>query len=104
MLDRDGDFDVRCNKNMYELESLNDPEEIAEVKAMITRHVEYTKSSFAQDILANWDQMLPKFVKIIPTAYKHILQTFSDVQKEGLEGDAAWLEAYRRDIAIEAKV
>jgi len=104
VLDRDGDFDVRCNKDMCELESLNDPEEIAEVKAMITRHVEYTKSSFAQDILANWDQMLPKFVKIIPTAYKHILQTFSDVQKEGLEGDAAWLEAYRRDIAVEAKV
>ena len=65
---------------------------------------EYTKSTFAQDILANWNQVLPKFVKIIPTAYKHILQTFHDVQKEGLNDDDAWLEAYRRDVAIEAKV
>ena len=104
VLDWDGDFDVRCNTEMCELERLRDPEEIEEVKAMIQKHAEYTKSTFAQDILANWEQMLPKFVKIIPTAYKHIMQTFHDVKKEGLNDDDAWLEAYRRDLAVEAKV
>ena len=37
VLDRDGDFHIRCNKEQCDLERLEDPVEISEVKGMILK-------------------------------------------------------------------
>ena len=41
---------------------------------LIQNHVHYTASSHAQDILDNWDDYLPKFVKVMPVEYRRALQ------------------------------
>ena len=48
---------IRCNKQMVGLEKLEDAEEIEELRQMIQRHADYTKSQRACKILALWERM-----------------------------------------------
>ena len=102
VLDRDGDFHIRCNKEQCDLERLEDPVEISEVKGMIQKHADYTGSPLASEILEDWENMCPQFVKVMPQDYKRILDALEEAQTEGFEGDDAWLEAFRRGVAAEA--
>jgi glutamate synthase (ferredoxin) len=58
---------------MVDLENLAEPEDIATVRRMIEDHLGYTGSSNAQRVLDNWDDMIPKFVKVMPRAFKTII-------------------------------
>ena len=98
ILDRDGDFHVRCNQDQCSLESLADTEEIEDIRKMIHRHAEYTHSSLAWEILADWNEIVSQFVKVMPDDYKRILTAYEEAQKEGLQDDDAWLSAFQRGI------
>ncbi len=98
VLDVKGDFPMRCNKQMVELEKLDQPEEIKEVRLMIERHVQYTGSKRAKQILDLWDDMEPKFVKILPKDYKRVLQALERVKSAGLSGDEAIMAAFEENI------
>jgi len=74
VLDERGDFDYFCNKAMVELEMITDSKEAAEVKMLIEQHQQLTGSSKATKILADWQQNLSKFIKIIPVEYKKALE------------------------------
>ena len=102
VLDEDGDFHIRCNPELVDLEPVQNREDIEELKSMITKHADYTESSVAQHILVHWDDMLPKFVKVFPKPYKRILAAYETAQQEGLKGEDAWLEAFRRGVEVEA--
>ena len=101
VLDRDGDFHIRCNQEQCDLERLEDPVEVLEVKGMIQRHAEYTGSELALEILEDWENILPQFVKVMPQDYKRILDALQEAETEGFEGEDAWLEAFRRGVAAE---
>jgi len=73
VLDEDGDFAQRCNLEMVDLESLDDPQEEQFVRDLIARHAALTKSSRAQQILENWDQYRQMLVKIMPLDYRRVL-------------------------------
>ena len=74
VLDVDGDFDYYCNKGLVELSSVEDRTDIDELQGMINKHLLYTQSSLAAKILTNWEEYLPKFVKVIPFEYKKVLE------------------------------
>ena len=74
VLDVTGDFPSRCNKELVELGQLTEALEIAEVRGMIDRHARYTNSDRAKNILKLWDDMVPKFVKVMPVDYKRVLE------------------------------
>ena len=40
---------------------------------MIAKHLHYTGSARARDILDNWAAYLPKFVKVMPVEYRRAL-------------------------------
>jgi glutamate synthase (NADPH/NADH) large chain len=44
------------------------------LKILIEKHQRYTQSQRAQEILANWSEYLPRFVKVVPVDYRHALQ------------------------------
>jgi glutamate synthase (NADPH/NADH) large chain len=44
------------------------------LRILIERHHLHTKSARAAEILANWDQALRSFVKVMPTDYRNALQ------------------------------
>ena len=41
---------------------------------LINNHLYYTNSTVAEQILTNWEDYLPKFVKVIPFEYKKVLE------------------------------
>jgi glutamate synthase (ferredoxin) len=74
VLDEGGDFLSRCNREMVELSDIDDAAEIEMVKNMIFRHAEYTGSRRPTEILLSWDEMIGKFVRVIPLDYKRVLE------------------------------
>jgi glutamate synthase domain-containing protein 2/glutamate synthase domain-containing protein 3 len=75
VLDEAGDFaEKACNHAMVDLEPFDAPEDIAFVRTLIERHLEYTKSPKAEWVLANWEKMLPKFIKVHPKELKRALR------------------------------
>ncbi|MCB9799439.1 MAG: glutamate synthase large subunit [Candidatus Omnitrophica bacterium] len=104
VLDIDGGFENRCNKQMVALGPIESPQEIAEVRQMIEKHVAYTASERGQKVLDLWDEMLPKFVRVIPHDYKRVLEAYERVKESGLSGDAADMAAFEENINDMARV
>ena len=73
ILDINGDFSYYCNQDMVELTILTDYEDVRELQEMISTHWKHTKSAIAEKVLVNWDEYLPKFVKVLPLEYKKVL-------------------------------
>ena len=72
--DPDGDFVNRFNDGMADLESVYDPEDSDLLRRMIEDHLEYTGSAPARQLLADWNQALPRFKKIMPRDYRRVLE------------------------------
>jgi glutamate synthase (ferredoxin) len=104
ILDEAGDFATRCNQQMVGLETLVDPEEINDLRQMIQRHADYTHSQKAQKILAHWEEMLPKFVKVMPKDYKRMLEAIAAAITSGLSGDDALTAAFEQNAQDVARV
>jgi len=104
VLDVTGDFPKRCNMAMVGLEKLEDADEIQDVCAMIQRHVEYTNSERARNILRLWDEMAPKFVKVMPKDYKRVLEATKRVTAAGLSGEEATMAAFEQNAHDLARV
>jgi len=74
VLDESGIFaGKRCNRELVDLEELFDHVEIGELLGIITRHLTYTGSPVAQRVIDQWNQLRPKFVKVMPRDYKRAL-------------------------------
>ncbi len=71
--DIDGTFLQNCNLGLVELEKVDNPEDEAELKTMIEKHMAYTGSSVAARLLTQWHLYLPQFVKVMPTDYKRVI-------------------------------
>lgn len=74
ILDIQSDFAAKVNTEMVELSGLEDPTEIAFVRGMIEDHHHYTGSELAARILVDFSRALPRFVKVLPTDYKRVMQ------------------------------
>ncbi|MSU61893.1 MAG: glutamate synthase large subunit [Pedosphaera sp.] len=97
VLDEAGDFAGRCNLQMVALERLEDAEEIEEVKSMVQRHLDHTRSRKASEVLGAWSQFLPKFIKVMPRDYKRVLQSLKKMKEQGLSGDDAIMAAFEEN-------
>ncbi|KAJ3309132.1 glutamate synthase [NADH] [Boothiomyces sp. JEL0838] len=73
VLDLNSEFKPKCNTEMVDLETVNNPEEIAWLLATIDEHRHFTGSSIADRCLKNWSRVLTKFVKVMPRDYKAAL-------------------------------
>ncbi len=84
--DEDNFFDRRCNLDMIDLESVVLDEDIKELKEMIEKHFYYTGSVKAKAILDDWENKLPRFIKVFPMEYRKVLGKMmkedADVQRE----------------------
>jgi len=100
VLDEAGNFETRCNLAQVDLEPIAAEEAQMEadaqggdleahgrvnikhdmtrhdaqrLKGLIEQHLHYTASVRARHILQNWDEYLPKFVKVMPVEYRRAL-------------------------------
>ncbi|MBP5641226.1 MAG: glutamate synthase large subunit [Victivallales bacterium] len=76
VLDEDGDFDLRCNLDTVDLESIRagSPEE-KQLMDLLKRHETATGSKKTQHILANWNDFRGRFVCVMPIEYKKIIRS-----------------------------
>jgi glutamate synthase (NADPH/NADH) large chain len=108
VLDEASDFEQRCNLSMVELEPVVEEDVALEdvyhqggdlethgrvdvmhdmtrhdalrLKTLIEKHWHYTNSRRAREILDNWGDYLPRFVKIMPVDYRRALQQMQQPQ------------------------
>lgn len=108
VLDEDKSFAKRCNLSMVDLEPVIEEEELMQrihhhggdlefkgridvmanmsgydaerLHQLISDHLRYTGSTRAKDILENWAEYLPKFVKVMPVEYRRALQEIERAQ------------------------
>ncbi|MCI0439369.1 MAG: glutamate synthase subunit alpha, partial [Chloroflexi bacterium] len=73
VLDERGRFESLCNTQMVGLEKVVEEQDIAALHRLVSEHYRYTGSANAKRVLESWDDMLPKFVKIMPHDYKRVL-------------------------------
>jgi glutamate synthase (ferredoxin) len=85
VLDLDGEFKRRCNLGMVELAPLDQAEDIDLVRELIRRHIDATRSTYAAKILAEWIDMRPRFVKVMPKDYQRVLLAEARARAEGRE-------------------
>jgi glutamate synthase (ferredoxin) len=97
VLDEAGDFATRINQQMVGIEKLDEAEEIAAVKALVQKHLDATGSTRARSLLAKWDTVVPKFVKVMPKDYKRVLISMKRAHEQGLSGDAAVMAAFEEN-------
>ena len=108
VLDEDDTFEQRCNLAMVELEPVAAEDAALEqleheggdleshglveverdmtrydalrLSRLIQRHVHYTDSARGRQILENWNEYLPKFIKVMPVDYRRALQEMQSAQ------------------------
>jgi glutamate synthase (NADPH/NADH) large chain len=72
--DETGHFDLSCNVDSADLESvLPGTESESELLDIINQHVQATGSEKGKRILENWNSERPKFVKVFPVDYRNAL-------------------------------
>ena len=101
VLDEAGSFPCRCNQQMVGMEKM-EGEEIEEIRQLISKHAQYTGSKRAKQVLAEWEALAPKFVKVMPKDYKRVIAAIKKAHDDGLSGDDALnaaFEANARDVA-----
>ena len=75
VLDEAGDFDLRCNLESVDLESVEPGSEAAnELHALLEAHVAATGSPKGRRLLAAFADALPRFVKVFPVDYRRALE------------------------------
>ena len=94
VLDRDHDLYRRVNKDLVSVEPLEDPEDIQELREMLTQHWEATGSPRAREILERFEAYVGDFKKLIPWDYAAMTRAIAAGQAQGMEREAAELAAF----------
>jgi glutamate synthase (ferredoxin) len=97
VLDEVGNFDLNINREMVDVTKLEEPEEIAAVRAMIERHVKYTNSARGRDVLDRWEKVVPNFIRVMPRDYNRMLQCIKRAHEQGLTGEEAIMAAFEEN-------
>ncbi len=80
VLDENGDFKSKVNKEMIDFEELSAGDEKLIIE-MIEKHYKYTKSDLAKRVLSNQTDFIKKFVKIMPIEYKRVLEERETIER-----------------------
>jgi glutamate synthase (NADPH/NADH) large chain len=72
--DEAGDFASRCNLDMVELGAVEEESDLATLRLLVEAHSQFTGSSKARMVLESWDSAVKKFVRVMPVAYKEVLE------------------------------
>ena len=83
VLDEDGRFRGRCNLELVGFEELGEAD-ADELRALLEEHSVRTGSAVAARLLADWENAVPQFVKVMPHDYKRALE---DRRAEGRQSD-----------------
>lgn len=89
VFDVDEKFSSRCNPELVDLDKVEKEEDIMTLRMMIQQHQRHTNSQLAKEVLADFDNLLPKFIKVFPRDYKRVIESMKqeEASKKALEQD-----------------
>jgi glutamate synthase (NADPH) large chain len=90
--DADGTFFNRLNREMVDLDPLDDDDQVW-LRDVVARHQAETGSVVAQHLLAGWTDEVERFVKVMPADYKRVLEAARLAEERGLSVDEAVMAA-----------
>lgn len=99
VLDEKNDLYKNLNKEMISIEKVETKPDIQELHHMIQAHVEATGSRKGQEVLARFQEYLPKFKKIIPDDYKRMTTLAARLEEQGMSPEQAQLEAFNENFS-----
>ena len=102
VLDEDNDLYTRTNKEMVFTEELTNKYDVQELKELIQEHVALTNSVKGKEILDNFGEYLPKFKKVVPYDYHHMLTTIVQMEEKGYNVEQAQIEAFYANLEQQA--
>lgn len=85
--DPKGTFADKCNLEMVDLYKLGETGDDAVLKEMIEKHLTYTDSLKAAELLNDWENAQKHFVKVYPREYHEMVRVTEELAKTGLAGD-----------------
>ncbi len=94
VLDEDNTLYKNVNKQMVNIEHVTSKADVNELKSMVEEHVANTNSEIGKKILNDFSEYLPKFKKIIPKDYEHMLKTILEFEAQGMNSEQAQIEAF----------
>ncbi|CAH9110211.1 unnamed protein product [Cuscuta europaea] len=97
VLDADSKFRSRCNTELVDLDRVEDEDDIMTLKMMIQQHQRNTNSKVAKEVLADFDNVLPKFIKVFPREYKRVLTSMKESEASKKAVECAANEAKEQD-------
>jgi glutamate synthase (ferredoxin) len=83
---------------MIQLFPLSDAKEIAEVRRLLERHVEYTGSSRARALLDEWETTVSRFIRIVPNDYRRVIEAQARMREKGLSKEEAEMAAFDENV------
>ncbi len=104
VLDLDGQFVPRCNREMVSLGILDDPSEAVLVRTMIEKHVHWTQSAHARRVLDRWAELAPRLVRVMPNDYRRVIDAQARMREKGLPQDEAEMAAFEQNAQDQARV
>jgi glutamate synthase domain-containing protein 3 len=73
VLDTDGAFPARCNRDLVELETVDD-DDLGVLADLVAQHARCTGSAVAERVLDRWEETTSRWVKVMPRDYKRALR------------------------------
>lgn len=85
--DPSGTFADKCNLEMVDLFNLGESGDDTVLKEMIEKHLAYTDSLKAAELLNDWENAQKHFVKVYPREYHEMVRVTEELAKTGLSGE-----------------
>jgi glutamate synthase (NADPH/NADH) large chain len=72
--------DNRCNLGTVELERVEQDDDLGELREMLQLHQQHTGSTVAAQLLAEWPASVARFIKVMPSDYKRVLEERQEME------------------------
>ena len=89
-----GIFDRRLNREMVDLEPMDDSDRET-LLDLVRRHLDETGSVVAEHLLGSWETAVDDFVKVMPKDYKRVLLAKREAEEKGTDVTEAIMAASR---------
>ena len=76
------------------MEPVTQKHDVAELRELVSRHVEATGSPQGARVLADFDAYLPKFKRIVPRDYQRMVQAIAQREERGMTHEQAEMDAF----------
>ncbi|MCQ2248240.1 MAG: glutamate synthase large subunit [Treponema sp.] len=96
VLDENHDLYQRLNKELVTMSEVSEKHDVELIKSLVEKHVAETGSQRGKSILADWDNSVSHFKKIIPNDYAKVLKEIAVAESAGMNHDDALLEAFKK--------